>query len=105
MSGAEEKLIRDGIPEIAERNGDKISVRTADIREMPGLTRMKLLEEFDEVMFAPSHELLEELADLIEVAYALAQAHGHAAETLDAKRREKAAKRGRFDRRFVMKLP
>lgn len=99
-----EKLIRNKIPEIAERNGDKIVVRKARASEMPVLTRLKLMEEFHEVMDAPSHELLGELADLIEAAYAMALAQGHSAAAVDTSRAAKTYARGDFSERLVMRL-
>lgn len=99
------KLIRNNIPEIAARNGDKIVVRKAHPSEMPVLTRLKLLEEFDEVMNAHTDELLGELVDLIEVAYAMALAQGHDASAVDTARAAKAHARGDFSERLVMQLP
>lgn len=100
-----EKLIRDGIPEVAAANGDPIRVRVAQPSEMPALLRAKLLEEFNEVMDASTAELLGELADLVEVAYALAAAHGHDAGMLNAARVGKRVERGAFSKRLVMRLP
>lgn len=100
-----EKLIRNKIPEIAARNGDKIVVRKVHPSEMPVLTRLKLLEEFNEVMDAQTSELLGELVDLIETAYAMALAHGHDAAAVDAARMTKTHRRGDFSECLAMRLP
>ena len=45
---------------------------------------------------------LEELADILEVVYAIAEAKGCSVESLEALRREKAAKRGGFKERIFL---
>lgn len=45
---------------------------------------------------------LEELADLLEVIYAAAEARGYSIEQLEKERAEKAEKRGRFQRRMLL---
>lgn len=100
-----EKLIRDRIPEIAAQRGQRLIVREASMGEMPDLLLAKLGEECREVLAAGPCELLDELADLIEVAYALAQAHGHNARALEMARSLKQRQRGSFLRRLVLHLP
>ena len=46
---------------------------------------------------------LEELADLLEVMQAVAVARGYSAEELDNVRKEKAANRGGFEKRLLLK--
>ena len=46
---------------------------------------------------------LEELADLMEVIYACAKARGYTVAELESVRAEKAAKRGGFDRKVLLK--
>lgn len=99
-----EKLIRDYIPEIAAAKGQKVTVRTAEPTEMPALLLAKLAEEYYEVLAAEPDELLDELADLIEVAYVLARVHGHDASALETAQLVKRHRRGGFDRRLVMDL-
>lgn len=66
------KLVRDNIPEIIEKNGESASCR---IMEGVGLVRLlknKVIEESYEILAANSKdEVLEELADLEEVCIAL----------------------------------
>jgi predicted house-cleaning noncanonical NTP pyrophosphatase (MazG superfamily) len=99
-----EKLVRDRIPEIAAAKGQKIRVRRASPAEMPALLRAKLSEECREAMAAKPDELLNELADLVEVAQALAQVHGHDAAALEAAQRIKRQHRGGFTQRIVLDL-
>ena len=46
---------------------------------------------------------LEELADLLEVIYAVTEAHGYSIEELKQLRREKAEKRGGFQKKLLLK--
>lgn len=97
-----EKLVRDRIPEIIESTGGRPDVRVATDGEYRAFLRAKLLEEAGEYAAADDPE---ELADVVEVAYALAAAHGVSADELDRMRRTKVAERGGFDRRLVLRRP
>ena len=46
---------------------------------------------------------LEELADLLEVVYAIVVARGYSVEELESVRKEKAEKRGGFEKRLRLK--
>lgn len=46
---------------------------------------------------------IEELADLLEVVYTAAAARGYSAAKLEQVRKEKAAARGGFDKRILLK--
>lgn len=92
------KLVRDKIPEIMRAAGQVAVVHAADPVEFQMLLRMKLIEEVDE--FLTSQEP-EELADILEVLYALADSLGLDAAGLEALRQGKAELRGAFARRIV----
>ena len=93
------KLVRDKIPEII-RQSNKIPVTNIleDEAYLSALDR-KLDEECAEYH---SDRNLEELADILEVVYAIAEAKGCSVERLEALRREKAAKRGGFKERIFL---
>jgi predicted house-cleaning noncanonical NTP pyrophosphatase (MazG superfamily) len=93
------KLVRDRIPEIIAAAGNSCTTRTLSKVEYMQALDAKLYEEMDEYQL--SHEVAE-LVDLLEVIYAAAAARGFAAEELDALREEKAAKRGRFEKRILL---
>ena len=58
----------------------------------------KLAEEFEEVRAAQNKsELLEELADLLEVMYAIAHKHNTTPAMLEEIRQKKRAERGGYD--------
>ena len=46
---------------------------------------------------------IEELADLLEVLYAAAKARGYSLEQLEEVRAQKAAKRGAFEKKLLLK--
>ena len=73
------KLVRDNIPEIIESGGEKPIIRTLDDEEY----RLCLEEKLDEEV-AEYHEskAIEELADILEVIYALSEAQGYSVDEL-----------------------
>jgi predicted house-cleaning noncanonical NTP pyrophosphatase (MazG superfamily) len=93
------KLIRDRVPEIMDAQGKRFEVRTLDTAEYLESLRTKLGEELQEFLADGS---LEELADLLEVVYAVAKAQGASVEQLESVRAEKARQRGGFDKRLYL---
>ena len=93
------KLVRDKIPEIIENSGKSCKTRVLDDAQYLQFLREKLLEEVAEYQESGSHE---ELADILEVVYALAAATGCDEETLNAIRAEKAQKRGGFAQKILL---
>ena len=93
------KLVRDKIPEII-RQSNKIPVTHIldDEGYLSALDR-KLDEECAEYH---SDRNLEELADILEVLYAIAETKGCSVESLEVLRREKAVKRGGFKERIFL---
>ena len=96
------KLVRDKIPEIMRAAGQRAVVHTADPVEFPVLLRQKLTEEVDEFLISQD---AEELADILEVLYALAGCLGLDAAGLEALREAKAELRGGFAERVVWHGP
>ena len=95
-----DKLIRDKIPEIIEKSGKKCITETMDTDTYIRYLDEKLNEELAEYQADKS---LEELADLLEVMYAVVKARGYKIEELEQVRREKAEKRGAFEKRLLLK--
>jgi len=94
------KLVRDRIPEIIESAGKTC---TTDILSPEDYLRMidsKLDEELAEYH---KDQNIEELADLLEVINAAAIARGYSLQELEQVRAEKAAKRGGFEKRILLK--
>lgn len=94
-----DKLVRDRIPEVIERNGETPVIHTADDEEYERRLREKLVEEARE--FADSGDLTE-LADVLEVVHAIREHEGVDEQRLDEIRTEKADERGRFAERIVL---
>ena len=94
------KLVRDRIPEIIEVSGRTCITEVLSNEEYLHMIDAKLDEELAEYH---KDQNLEELADLIEVIYAAAIARGYTLEQLEQFRAEKAAKRGGFKNRILLK--
>lgn len=97
----EAKLVRDRIPEIIRANGEEPVTYQADAVEYRTRLRAKLLEEVDEFLTADGGAAVEELADILEVVYALAADLGTTEAALAAVRSAKALERGGFAQRVV----
>ena len=96
------KLVRDRIPEIIEKSGKTAYCHILSNDEYIVELDRKLNEECAEYQEDKS---IEELADMLEVMYAIAQARGYSIEELEQVRAEKAEKRGGFkDRIYLEKV-
>lgn len=97
----EGKLVRDRIPDIIRADGAEPDVYVADPVEYRQRLRAKLAEEVAEFMEADDTDAPEELADILEVAFALAADLGVDADRLEKIRAAKAEQRGAFSERIV----
>lgn len=96
------KLVRDGIPDIIRASGRECAVRILSEAEYIRCLEQKLLEEANEYV---RDRTMEELADVLEVVRALAEANGSDMARVEALRREKAEARGAFkDRLFLIEV-
>ena len=93
------KLVRDRIPEIIEGSGKTCVTRILPLEEYLAALDAKLTEELAEYQADKS---MEELADLLEVMMAVAEARGHSFAEGEAIRRAKAEKRGGFRERIFL---
>ena len=94
------KLVRDRIPEIIESSGKTCTVELLSDEDYLRMVDAKLDEELAEYH---KDQNIEELADLLEVIYAATTARGYSIEQLETVRAEKAAKRGAFDKKILLK--
>jgi predicted house-cleaning noncanonical NTP pyrophosphatase (MazG superfamily) len=92
------KLVRDKIPDLIYSHGEIACISIADHEEYQVLLRRKLQEEVGEFL---QSRTAEELADILEVVYALAACDGLDQSDLERLRRVKAAERGGFLGRIV----
>jgi len=93
------KLVRDKIPQVIEADGKKYDIRIADKKEHYELLEEKLMEEVKEFLEGKN---LEELADVMEVLYGLADKLGYSEEELNQRRVEKREKLGGFKEGIVL---
>ena len=93
------KLVRDNIPDIIRKNGDVPITRTLTDTEYTLELYKKLDEEVNEYF---SDKNIEELADILEVIFALAETHGVSKEDLMKVYKKKHDERGGFERRIFL---
>ena len=93
------KLVRDKIPQIIEQEGRQVHMHICDEQEFVERLRDKLQEEVSEFL---QDNTVEELADILEVVYALANTQHVSSQQLEAMRSDKAQKRGGFSKRIVI---
>lgn len=87
------KLVRDKIPQVIEEDGRRCETSIVSKEELLPLLEEKLKEEVNEFM---QDKNLEELADIMEVVFGLAENLGYGEEELLKKREEKKEERGGF---------
>ncbi len=94
------KLVRDRIPELIRAQGETPRTRILEQEEYTACLEAKLDEE---VLEYHKERNLEELADILEVVYALAEDLGHTRQELEAVCDRKQEARGGFrDRIFLI---
>ena len=93
------KLVRDRIPEIITAQGKVCQCKILTDEEYLSALNAKLDEEVAEYHQSGS---IEELADILEVVYAIAAAKGCTAGQLDSVQCEKANNRGSFNKKIML---
>ena len=94
------KLVRDKIPEIITASGKKCEIEILSDEAYLQMLDKKLDEELAEYH---KDQNIEELADLLEVLYAVAKVRGYSIEELYQVRDEKKKARGGFDEKILLK--
>ena len=93
------KLVRDHIPEIIRSNGENPDFRILSDEEYLMALEQKLDEEAGEFHHDKN---VEELADILEVVFALADAIGCSREELMKTYQSKHDARGGFEKRYYL---
>jgi predicted house-cleaning noncanonical NTP pyrophosphatase (MazG superfamily) len=93
------KLVRDHIPQIIEETGGKAEIRILTDEEYRIFLEKKLDEEVGEYH---REQNAEELADILEVVYAMAASIGCTKEELNDVYRKKHEARGGFEKRILL---
>jgi predicted house-cleaning noncanonical NTP pyrophosphatase (MazG superfamily) len=96
------KLVRDKIPHIIEKQGKRCEIRVLADEEYEKMLFAKLQEEVQECLSANQSEIVEELADVVEVVYGLLKQKGVTLEEFEHIRLRKKGERGGFDDRLFL---
>jgi predicted house-cleaning noncanonical NTP pyrophosphatase (MazG superfamily) len=97
------KLVRDRIPEIIEKEGKTYNSVILNDSQFKSELQKKLKEEVEEFLNAQSdQEAVEELADVLEIIHALAEAHNLSTDELEQVRKYKAKERGGFQEKIFL---
>ncbi len=94
------KLIRDKIPELLEKDGKKAIIETLSDEDYLLLLNQKLQEEVDEYLESGT---VDELADIGEVMHAILEFKGITVERFQRVRLEKLEARGGFRKKLLLK--
>lgn len=92
------KLVRDKIPQIIEQSGKQAIIEEVSGQEYLGLLNAKLGEELQEYL---DSESIEELADLVEIVYAILEHKDVSLQEFEGIRRQKVNERGAFKEKLV----
>jgi len=93
------KLVRDKIPEIIKSKGEVSITHIASDKEYREKLKAKLQEEVKEFIEDPNKE---ELADILEVIYALCDLYKIDKIKLEQFRKDKANKKGGFKDKIIL---
>jgi len=96
------KLVRDRIPEIIEKDGRHSEIKILNETEYHQALLRKLVEEANEVATAEEDELVKELADLYEVIDTLLMAFDLNKDTILAIQKKRCDERGGFAKRIKL---
>lgn len=94
-----DKLARDKIPEILQNKGIQFTTYVAGDEEYFKKLLEKLKEEMEEFIDNPNEE---ELADILEVIYAIAGFKNISRKRLEITREKKAKERGAFEKKIIL---
>lgn len=94
-----EKLVRDNIPDIIKKDGRVPHTRILSDDEYEKQLELKLVEEVNEYLESKD---IEELADIMEVIYAISEFKGTALSELESIRKNKVSKNGSFEKRLLL---
>lgn len=88
------KLVRDNIPEIIEKDGKESVIEIMDEDEF--------LEELNKKLVEETNEYIEEIADILEVIHGILKAKGVSFEEVERIRMQKKQKRGGFEKKIKL---
>lgn len=95
-----DKLVRDRIPEIIEASGSKCEVEVVNDDVALEYLYKKILEEVSELL---EDKNLDEIADVMEVLFAIGKKYGYSEDEVLGRRSEKKDARGGFEDNLILK--
>ena len=95
-----DKLVRDNIPAIMDRDCVKYDIKVVDDNTCLGYLYKKLGEECDELL---SDKNIDEVCDCLEVLFAIGLKYGFSEEEVLKKRLDKKNSRGGFEKNIILK--
>lgn len=95
-----DKLVRDRIPEIIESSGNKCEVEVVSDEVALEYLYKKLNEEVGELL---ADKNLDEIADCLEVLFAIGAKYGYSEDEVLGRRSEKKEARGGFEDNIILK--
>ena len=96
------KLIRDKIPEKIKAAGGNYKTRILGKAEFGKELKKKLIEESKELMRAPKEDLLNELADVLELTKSIAAHYKIRFSKVERFQEEKRKRRGGFKKKLFL---
>ena len=97
------KLVRDKIVEIMESKGSKLYAYNLNDQDFLKQLKLKLYEETSEVSRAQTEaEILEELADVLEIVHTLAKAYNLTEQDLKSAQEKKLDEKGGYQKRIFV---
>lgn len=97
-----QKLIRDKIPEAIKSTGDVGKTRILGEKEFEKELKKKLVEESKELLKAPKEEVINELADVLELTKSIASHFKIPFFKVEKYQEEKRKKRGGFKKKLFL---
>lgn len=95
-----DKLVRDRIPEIIEASGNKCEIEVVSGDVALDYLYNKFIEEVVELL---EDKNLDEIADVMEVLFAIGEKYGYSESEVLGRRNEKRLARGGFEENLVLK--
>ncbi|CEP99579.1 nucleoside triphosphate pyrophosphohydrolase [Paraclostridium sordellii] len=95
-----DKLVRDRIPEIIEASGNKCDIEVVSDEVALEYLYKKLNEEVGELL---EDKNLDEIADCLEVLFAIGAKYGYSEDEVLGRRNDKKLERGGFESNLILK--
>lgn len=96
------KLVRDKIIELMQSNGSKMYWFTLQDKDFIKQLKIKLIEEAQEVLHSNKNNIIDELADVMELVDYLAQLHDINNEQLQQAKNNKREEKGGYEKRIFL---